>query len=64
MEQIIIGTVSLLALVGLVLVWSIDRLRKRQYDHFRELEKQNLALRAHLEVARAKMRQLNNRRVF
>lgn len=65
MDQIIFVIVIIVSVVlGGVLVWCVDRLTKHQRSHFRRLEKQNMALRANLEVARAKMRQLNSRRVF
>lgn len=62
MESVIIGIVAASVVGCIALVWGTDRLVKRRFEHVRRLEKQNVALRAHLEVARAKMRQMSGRR--
>jgi len=63
MEAVILSIAACVIAGALGLAWGADRMMKHRHEQFRRLEKQNVALRAHLEVARARMRQLNDRRI-
>jgi len=62
MELMIIGIVLASVSASLGVVAGIDWVARRRQKHVRRLEKQNSALHAHLEVARARMRNLSERR--
>jgi hypothetical protein len=59
---VLLVTIAASGLVCVGLVWGTDLATKRRRCQVRELEKKNLALRANLEVARAKMREITGRR--